>query len=183
MADAAGEGHEHAKGWPAERGKAAAKTSATLADGKRGLQPAKAPVPLCLGPPLDDQQVGDRHRARKPRAVAERQQHLDRGAGQGKQPQRQRGDGGTRGPKHAVSVISISQSADQRRGERSEVESAHNEADVTQAVAGGSERQQNRRQPDRSPIDERERREPRLKRPRVTAVRHRGGESTADPSQ
>jgi hypothetical protein len=67
-------------------------------------------------------------------------------------------------PVHAEAV---GQAADHRRGERPQVERAHHQAHVTDAVPHRHHRQQDRRQPDGGAVDQRERREPRLEQPPV----------------
>jgi hypothetical protein len=64
-----------------------------------------------------------------------------------------------------VGAVTVGQHADRRRGQGAQVEGAHDQADVADAVPGRVDRQQDWDQADRGPVDEREWGGPRLEQP------------------
>lgn len=133
-----------------------------LPDAQRRLQPAEPLVPLRFRPPLHDQQVRDRDRAGEARAVHQGEQQLQRGVREREQPQADGGQGRAQRRQEPVCVQRVGHSAGDRRGERAEVERPHDQADVPGALLRRHQRQQDRGEPDRRSVDQRERREPGL---------------------
>jgi hypothetical protein len=136
-----------------------------LADAERGLEQPEPRVPLGPRPALDDQQVGHRDGAREAGPVGQGERQLAAGCGQREQPERHCHGGRARHRQDAVRGEPVGEAAHRWRRERADVERAHDDAHVPDAVAAGRQRQQNRGQAERGPVHERERREPGFDQP------------------
>ncbi len=156
----------------AERGQPGGQEQrSALAHAERGLEHSQPRIPLGARPALDDQQVGYGDGAGEAGPVCQREHQLPRGCGERKQPQRQCRQGRARDRQGAVRAVTVGEGADQRSDERAEVERAHDQADMPDAVAAGRHRQQDRSEAQRRAVHQREGGEPRFDQPQPARSR------------